>query len=295
MHGDGLPASGIHAGTGHGMGEVVPMGRSGPARGLAVLAAAALAVVSLSAACEGGTRAGRGPAGRSAPGRSAAHRGHGGSAPPTAGQAVPSRTSCHAVAHVGDSTSDGLVSADYLPDPAQRITAQYIRVGATGQHFEIEGATSVVETIEGEPNAYDLGQRLVQQGYRGCWVIALGTNDTADIAVGSTVGPAERIRRMMSLADGQPVLWVNVKSLLSSGPYAESNMRAWNRALLRACASYPNLRVYDWASVAPPVWFISDGIHYTSAGYAERARLIANALAEAFPSGRARSPGCLVS
>lgn len=271
------------------------MGRCGPARGAAVLAAAVLAVVSVSAACDGGTHSRRGPAGGSAsPRRSAAHRGQGGSAQPSAGQAAPSRTACHTVAHVGDSTSDGLVSADYLPDPSQRIDAQYTRVGATAHHFEIEGATSVVETIEGEPNAYDLGQQLVQQGYRGCWVIALGTNDTADIAVGSNVGPAERIRRMMSLADGQPVLWVNVKSLLSSGPYAEANMRAWNSALLRACASYPNLRVYDWASAAQPGWFISDGIHYTSAGYAERARLIANALVGAFPAGRAPSPGCVV-
>ena len=52
----------------------------------------------------------------------------------------------------------------------------------------------------------------------------------------------------------------------------------------------------DWASVARPGWFIPDGIHYTSAGYAERGRLIANALAEAFPQGNAGSgSGCVVS
>ena len=43
-------------------------------------------------------------------------------------------------------------------------------------------------------------------------------------------------------------------------------------------------------------WFIADGIHYTSAGYAARARLIADALAKAFPaSGRAAGSGCVVS
>jgi lysophospholipase L1-like esterase len=31
-------------------------------------------------------------------------------------------------------------------------------------------------------------------------------------------------------------------------------------------------------------WFIDDGIHYTSYGYAQRARLIADALAAAFPA-----------
>jgi hypothetical protein len=88
---------------------------------------------------------------------------------------------------------------------------------------------------------------------------------------------------MMSVIDGQPVLWVNVRSLLSSGPYAEKNMLAWNRALLHACARYPNMKVFDWAAQARRSWFISDGIHYTSAGYAQRSRLIAEALAAAFP------------
>jgi lysophospholipase L1-like esterase len=61
-------------------------------------------------------------------------------------------------------------------------------------------------------------------------------------------------------------------------------MELWNQALVRACASYPNMRVFDWAADAKPQWFISDGIHYTSAGYAARARLIARGLAQAFPA-----------
>ena len=39
----------------------------------------------------------------------------------------PAATSCRAVVHIGDSTSDGLISPDYLPDPRQRIAAQYAR------------------------------------------------------------------------------------------------------------------------------------------------------------------------
>ena len=271
----------------------MPMTRRRPACRAAMLALAALAAVSLAAACATDTGAARDPRRSASPGRGAAHRPDPGHTRASGRQAGPLRTSCRAVAHFGDSTSDGLVSSDYLPDPSQRIDAQYARVGATEQHFEIEGATSVVETIEGEPNAYDLARQLDRQGYRGCWVLALGTNDTADIAAGSNVGLAERIKRMMSLANGQPVLWVNVKSLVTSGPYAGTNMQAWNTALLRACTSYPSMRVYDWASVAQPGWFISDGIHYTSAGYAERARLIANALAESFPAGGARSARCV--
>ncbi len=97
----------------------------------------------------------------------------------------------------------------------------------------------------------------------------------------------------MSVAHGAPVLWVNVKTLDPAGPWAESNMQLWNAALAQACHQYPNLRVFDWATVAQDGWFISDGIHYTSAGYAARARLIARALARAFP-GTGSSAGCLI-
>jgi peptidoglycan/LPS O-acetylase OafA/YrhL len=195
----------------------------------------------------------------------------------------PARSSCRAVVHIGDSTSDGLISSDYLPNPRQRISAQYARVGATKFIPEISGARSIVETHDGQPNAYTVAQQLIQQGYHGCWVLALGTNDTADVYVGSQVSLATRIKRMMSLIGNQPVMWVNVTSLLASGPYSENNMLLWNRALIQACASYPNMRVYDWAAAAKDSWFISDGIHYTSAGYEARAYLIASALAAGFP------------
>jgi peptidoglycan/LPS O-acetylase OafA/YrhL len=198
--------------------------------------------------------------------------------------AGPLRTSCRSVVHIGDSTSEGLVSPDYLPDPAQRITARYARVGVTSEHMEIQGATSVVETIDDQPNAYDVAKGLVDGGYHGCWVIALGTNDTADVYVGSPVGRMQRIERMMSVIGNEPVLWINVKSLVQSGPYSEQNMQLWDQTLIQAERRYPNMRVYDWAAVVQNSWFISDGIHYTSHGYAERAKDIADALARAFPA-----------
>ena len=210
----------------------------------------------------------------------------------------PARSSCRSVVHIGDSTSDGLISPDYLPDPRQRLAAQYAQVGATRLITEISGGRSVVETIDGQPNAYTVAQRLVRDGYRGCWVLALGTNDTADVYVGSAVSQATRIQRMMSLIGNQPVMWVTVKSLLTSGPYAESQMQLWNSALIQACARYPGMRAYDWAADAQSSRFIADGIHYTSAGYAARAHLIAQALGAAFPASGHRAPhrpGCLVS
>ena len=113
------------------------------------------------------------------------------------------------------------------------------------------------------------------------------------VAVGSAVRLTTRIERMMSVIGNQPVMWVNTKTLVSSGPYAETNMEGWDNDLVRACARYPNMRVFDWASVVKDGWYIPDGIHYTSEGYAERARLIADALAKAFPAAGA-STGCVV-
>lgn len=205
----------------------------------------------------------------------------------------PLRTSCRAVAHIGDSTSEGLVSSDYLPNPAQRIPAQYRDVGVHTVDTNISGARSVVEVLPGQVNGYDAALDLARAGFSGCWVLALGTDDTADVAAGSLVSLRTRIARMMSAARGEPVMWVSVISLVRSGPYAEANMMRWNRALQRACARYPDMRIFDWASLARRRWFISDGIHYTSAGYAARARLIAQALARAFPR-QGHSPGCVV-
>jgi hypothetical protein len=160
--------------------------------------------------------------------------------------------------------------------------------------MEISGATSIVETLQGGTNAQKVARGVIDNGYDGCWVLALGTNDTADIYVGSSVALSTRIDRMMSVIGNQPVLWVNVKSLVGSGPYAETNMEQWNSALEDACSKYSNMRIFDWASAVKDAWYIPDGIHYTSPGYEARARLIARALAQAFPADQTESPGCVV-
>lgn len=206
----------------------------------------------------------------------------------------PLLSSCRAVAHLGDSTSDGLVSPEYLPKPGERITARYEDVGVRSVLTDISGARSVVEVLPGQVNGYDAARAIVRGGFRGCWVIALGTNDTADVAAGSNVGLTTRINRMMRAAHGEPVMWVNVKSLLVGGPYAEVNMARWDQALLTACSRYPNMRVFNWAAEVKTKWYISDGIHFTSIGYKHRAKMIADALARAFPQG-GQSSGCLVT
>ena len=212
---------------------------------------------------------------------------------------APLATSCEAVVHIGDSTSEGLVSEEYLPDPRQLISAQYARVGATTQHLEVSGARSIYENFEGLPNAREVAEAWKNEGFEGCWVLAMGTNEAANVAAGSNFTYEDRIASMMSTIGDEPVMWVNVKSLETSGPYAAANMEAWDEALLDGCDRYPHMRIYDWAADVRDVWFISDGIHFTTPGYAARGRLIADALLKAFPNSRplamADRDDCLIS
>jgi len=199
--------------------------------------------------------------------------------------ADPSRTSCDSVVHIGDSTSVGLVSPEYLPSPEDAIAVQYGRVGATTQHIEVAVARSIYETSDGLPNAQAVAQSYEAKKFDGCWVFALGTNDAVSVAAGSELDAADRIKAMMNVADGQPALWVNLRSLVPSGPTSDANMEAWDRALRSSCNRYPNMRIYDWRSQARDEWYAEDGIHFTAEGNAERAADIAAALLAAFPAG----------
>ena len=193
----------------------------------------------------------------------------------TVGPAAP-RTSCTSVVHVGDSTSVSLIDAD--------LDAQYRRVGVTDPRLEISGGRSIVETLSGQTNAAEVAAGLKAAGYEGCWVLALGTTDTANVAVGGSVSRAERIDRMLAAIGDDPILWVNAKTLEPEGAWSNEQMLLWNQALVDAAARYPNITIYDWAAVVQDAWFGEDRIHYTPTGSTERARLIADALLAAYPS-----------
>jgi hypothetical protein len=207
----------------------------------------------------------------------------------------PTKTSCRSVVYIGDSTSDGEASAEFVPNAKLRAPAQLSKVGVKNAHMEVSGARSIHEIYKGIPNAAMVARRHVAAGFHGCWILALGTNEAADVAAGSTFGLRPRIAQMMSIIGHQPVLWINEITLPeASAYYRESGMRRWNADLLSACNRYPTMRVFDWAAHAKPSWFIPDGIHYTPAGYIARTRLIAHALVKAFPRDRPPSAGCLV-
>ena len=80
---------------------------------------------------------------------------------------TPTATSCTSVVHIGDSTSVGLISEDFIEDPANRIDAQYRRVGVTDPRMEISGARSIVETVGDQLNAAGGGGGDQGDGVRG--------------------------------------------------------------------------------------------------------------------------------
>ncbi len=212
-----------------------------------------------------------------------------------AATARPTRTSCRSVVYIGDSTSEGMISTDYIPNETERLQAQLADFGVTTTYPEISGARSIVETFEGQPNAATVAQNHISAGYNGCWIVAMGLNDVDNQNTGGNVGYAERIDRMMKVIGHQPVLWVDAITLLSDGPYKESDMQKWNATLLAACKKYSNLHVYDWAAKAKRKWFIPDGIHYYTPGYIAKTHLTAQALATAYPAGSSPVPSCVVA
>lgn len=176
------------------------------------------------------------------------------------------------VAHIGDSltayTTPALVAA-YEKKGVQAVVDAY-------------GGRAILQKLPKDPRTgIQAVQKLKSEGFDGDWVIALGTNDTANVSVGSSYNRDSAIDAMMNAIDPNKkarVMWVNAKTTTSTGPWSNANMQLWNAALERATSRWPNLVVYDWASDAsaqkPP---FSDGIHHTTDGYAIRNESIAKA------------------
>jgi lysophospholipase L1-like esterase len=215
---------------------------------------------------------------------------------PVASAVVPGApmTSCREVLHVGDSTSLGLVSSYVLPNADDRIGARYRAVGVERFLPEIRGARSMVEMYRDEPNATQVVRQQTAGGYAGCFVLALGTNDSANTG-GDVERLGGRIDAMMAIiGPDHPALWTTVRTLHDRGPYQNAHMQSWTQALTQACARHPNMRVYDWASEVEDEWFSKDGIHPGSTGYRERAARMTRALARAFPKDGPPPAQCLV-
>ena len=80
-------------------------------------------------------------------------------------------TLCEAVVHIGDSTSEGLVSTEYV-EPDQLISAQYARVGVTESHLEVSGGAfdlRAVRRASPTPRKSPKPGRTKASKAAGCW------------------------------------------------------------------------------------------------------------------------------
>lgn len=182
---------------------------------------------------------------------------------------------CTLVAHIGDSLTY------YTQD---ELVAAYELVGVTAQ-IDAYGGRAIKQKLPDDPHTGEQAANTIREGgFSGCWVVALGTNDTANVAAGAWYTRAEAIDTMMAAVDPAAlarVMWVNTHTTVSSGYYANDNMELWNDALDEATTRWSNLRVFDWAAIAATgVAPYADGIHHTTAGYDVRNAAIAEAVTE---------------
>jgi hypothetical protein len=201
-------------------------------------------------------------------------------------QMAEGQTSCESVMHIGDSLTVGMMGEGMIPDPTLRLKSQYGAVGVA----DVRGDAGVGRTIHEITNEQTPGVEVARQaradGYAGCWVIELGTNDVALLATQTTtVGPRQRIDEIMAIVGDEPAMWLTTVTQVDDGDYDSANMDAWNAILRDAQGSYPSMLIFDWASVAEPDWFSSDQIHNSPHGCTEMARLVPSELAKLLPAG----------
>lgn len=192
--------------------------------------------------------------------------------------AVEAGVTCKEVAHIGDSLTA------YTVDP---LTQAYAKVGVSAQ-IDAYGGRAIKQKLPADPKTgKQAALDFVAAGFAGCWVVALGTNDTANVAAGAWYTRAEAIDEMMEAIDPSAtaaVMWVNTFTTKTTGYWSNANMQLWNEALTDAKSRWPNLRVFDWAAIAETGSApFADGIHHTSAGYSVRNEAIAGAFVGFFP------------
>src|SRR5262245_31427689 len=163
---------------------------------------------------------------------------HDASADALADAAASTRTSCSSVAHIGDSLTA-------YTEPS--LTAAYQRVGASVR-INAYGGRAILQKLPADPMTGQQAALSIRAGgFTGCWVVALGTNDTADIAAGAGYTRGQAIDEMMTAIDPgrtASVMWVNTYTTRSSGYWSNANMMLWNQALVDSQRRWPNLRLF---------------------------------------------------
>lgn len=170
---------------------------------------------------------------------------------------------CDHLVHIGDSTTLPIISS---------IKSEYQYLGFPDVVVDGSNGRSITYPGDSAPRNGLAAVRYYQEalGDNICWVVALGTNDSAAT---SPEGMLDRFNKMMFVIGGQKVLWINVWSDSPSRPtYSAKNSTIWNTMLIKEKKKYSNMYIFDWATLAKSNinWFNGDRIHYNSIGSAQR-------------------------
>lgn len=158
------------------------------------------------------------------------------------------------------------------------LAARLADIGVEDLWFDADGGRSLVERVGPQENAVEVAQRFLDTGFDGCWLIAVGTNDAANIDAGSAVGVRTRVERLLDVVGDDSVLWFDAATTASTGHWAVANMRNWNVELRAVVEQRPNVFVVPWSSIARPEWFLADGIHHDATGLDARVGAYADSL-----------------
>jgi hypothetical protein len=184
---------------------------------------------------------------------------------------------CESLAHVGDSlTWQAEVG----------LGQQYARRGWNDVRIDAKGGRGIASFMFDDMTGLDAVRRIKATGFDGCWVMALGTNDTAntDFLVHA---PEQQhqwriglIRSMMDELDGAQVVWVNTHLIKPDIEYSSHDAAAWNAALREVAGAYTNMQIFDWNAIANdhPEWTRGDWVHDTPEGSAQRAEIVSRAV-----------------
>jgi hypothetical protein len=121
-------------------------------------------------------------------------------------------------------------------------------------------------------------QRLLDDGFDGTWLIALGTNDLGvlgDRERGPSPEPVAVIDEVLAALGPSPtVWWVDVH--VGTHPSAAARFNA----ALAAAATSGRITIVGWGEAASthPSWMDPDGIHTTTNGARERNRFVVAAI-----------------
>lgn len=198
-------------------------------------------------------------------------------------------TRCHQIIHVGDSTSLAMFTDAGVLNPADNATKTYTATGATKVTNSSFGARATNQGYQDYPSGNDSIREILSGGIDkdSCFVIALGTNDAANMNVYGGTDYDTHIRATMDIIGPKyPVLWITTVVNPNGSPrwYTKDVMDAWNAELYRQQKRYPNMWVYPWDKDMRPEWFITgDGVHCNTIGNSERSRRFAQAVVNAWP------------